>query len=253
MGLSEILLLFAGGVLAGMINVMAGGAGFMTFPLLLAAGLSEIEANASNYVALLPANVVGTYVYRGELKGVCKHLALRLGLAAVGAVVGSTILIYTGQAAFQKIIPWLLLVATVSFGVGPWLKARLERNFAFDAGRWLWLSFVLEFLVYVYGGYFGLGMSFVMFTIYTIFSHMNIHQANAVRNITFSLMTLISIAIFASGGLIRWVPSLIMMTGAVSGGYAAASFARRMPAHMIRRGLLLWAICLTGLAFWKYL
>jgi uncharacterized membrane protein YfcA len=92
-----------------------------------------------------------------------------------------------------------------------------------------------------------------MFTIYTIFSHMNIHQANAVRNITFSLMTLISIAIFAGGGLIRWVPSLVMMAGAVLGGYVAASFARRMPAHLIRRGLLVWAICLTGLAFWKYL
>jgi uncharacterized membrane protein YfcA len=245
--------LFAGGVLAGMINVMAGGAGFMTFPLLLAAGLTEIEANASNYVALLPANLVGTYVYRGELTGVRKHLVLRLGLAAVGAVVGSTILIYTGQAAFQKIIPWLLLVATVSFGLGPWLKARLEHNFAFDAGRWLWLSFVLEFLVYVYGGYFGLGMSFVMFTIYTIFSHMNIHQANAVRNITFSLMTMISIVIFARGGLIRWVPSLVMMVGAVSGGYVAVSFARRLPAHVIRRGLLFWAVCLTAVAFWKYL
>jgi uncharacterized membrane protein YfcA len=252
-GLSEILLLFVGGVLAGMINVMAGGAGFMTFPLLLAAGLSEIEANASNYVALLPANLVGTYVYRGELAGVRKHLAFRLALSAVGAVVGSTILIYTGQAAFRRIIPWLLLVATVSFGLGPWLKARLERDFAFDAGRWLWLSFVLEFLVYVYGGYFGLGMSFVMFTIYTIFSLMNIHQANAVRNITFSLMTMISIAIFARGGLIRWVPSLVMMAGAVSGGYVAVSFARRLSAHVIRRGLLFWAIALTGLAFWKYL
>ncbi len=246
-------MLFAGGVLAGMINVMAGGAGFMTFPLLVAAGLSEIEANASNFVALLPANVVGTLVYRGELASVKRHLGVRLGLAALGSIIGSTILIYTGQATFLRVIPWLLLFATLCFAFGPWLKIRLERNFAFDGSRWLWLSFFLEFLVYIYGGYFGLGISIIMFAIYAIFSHMNIHQANAVRNITFALLTMVSIAIFASAGIIRWAPSLVMMAGAVSGGYVAVSFARRLSPQVIRRGLLVWAVCLTAVAFWKYL
>ena len=108
MDIINILLLFAGGLLAGFINVMAGGAGFMTFPLLLAAGMTEIEANASNFVAVLPANVVGTAVYRHELKSVRRHLGLRLFLAAAGGVIGSWILITTGQAAFQLAIPWLL-------------------------------------------------------------------------------------------------------------------------------------------------
>jgi uncharacterized membrane protein YfcA len=195
--LHTFLLLFAGGALAGVINVIVGGAGFMTFPLLVAAGMSEIEANASNFVAVMPANVVGTYAYRSELASVRKHLGLRLFLAALGGIVGSTILIYTGQASFQKAIPWLLFFATLSFSVGPWFKSWLERHFNFDGSRWLWLSFILEFLVYVYGGYFGLGMGILMFTIYALFSHMSIHQANAIRNITISLMTRISILIFA--------------------------------------------------------
>ncbi|MBC8036406.1 MAG: sulfite exporter TauE/SafE family protein [Rhizobiales bacterium] len=253
MELFEILLLFAGGVVAGLINVMAGGAGFMTFPLLVAAGLSEIEANASNYVALLPANVVGTFVYRGELASVKKHLGLRLVLAALGGIIGSAILIYTGEASFRKVIPWLLLFATLSFAVGPWLKIRLERNFAFDGSRWVALSFALEFIVFVYGGYFGLGMGIVMFAIYSIFSHMDIHQANAIRNITVTLLTMISIAIFAWAGIIRWLPSLVMMAGAISGGYGAVSFAKRLSHHAIRRGILVWAVCLTAVAFWKYL
>ena len=253
MSIPEILLLFAGGVLAGLINVMAGGAGFMTFPLLVAAGMSEIEANASNFVAVLPANVAGTYVYRGELASVRKHLGVRLALAAVGGVAGSTILIYTGQASFQKAIPWLLLFATLSFAFGPWLKLRLERDFAFDGSRWLWLSFVLEFLVYVYGGYFGLGMGIVIFAIHAIFSQMSIHQANAIRNITITLMTVISIVIFAQAGVIRWLPSLVMMAGAIAGGYGAVSIAKRMPPSLVRRAILVWAICLTVLAFWKYL
>ncbi len=253
MDILEIILLFAGGVLAGIINVMAGGAGFMTFPLLVAAGLSEIEANASNFVAVLPANVVGSYVYRHEIKTVRKHLVLRLVLAASGGLIGSLILIWSGQASFQKAIPWLLLFATLSFALGPWLKGKLERDFAFDGTKWLWLSFLLEFAVYVYGGYFGLGMGIVMFAIYAIFSHMSIHQANALRNVTITLMTLIGIAIFARAGVIRWLPSLVMMAGAIAGGYAMVNVARRVPTHLVRGGILVWAVCLTGFAFWKYL
>ena len=113
--LHTFLLLFAGGTLAGVINVIVGGAGFMTFPLLVAAGMSEIEANASNFVAVLPANVVGTYAYRSELASVRKHLGFGFSLPPLGGIVGSTILIYTGQASFQKAIPWLLLFATLSF------------------------------------------------------------------------------------------------------------------------------------------
>jgi uncharacterized membrane protein YfcA len=250
--LLHIILLFAGGLLAGFINVMAGGAGFMTFPLLLATGMTEIEANASNFVAVLPANVVGTVVYRHELKKVRKHLWFRLCLAAAGGVLGSWILIHTGQAAFQKVIPWLLLFATASFALCPWLKNKLERDFAFDGSRWLWLSFVLEFIVFVYGGYFGLGMGIVMFAIYAIFSHMTIHQANAIRNVTITLMTVISIAIFAQAGVIRWVPSLVMMTGAMISGYFTAKVAMRSPHHYVRKGILIWAVCLTALAFLRY-
>jgi hypothetical protein len=250
--ITEILLLFAGGLLAGFINVMAGGAGFMTFPLLMAAGMTEIEANASNFVAVLPANLVGSFVYRKELASVRRHLGLRLVLAAAGGVLGSWILVTTGQASFQLVIPWLLAFATLSFALGPWIKSRLERDFAFDGRRWMWLSLVLEFLVYVYGGYFGLGMGIVMFAIYSIFSQATIHQANALRNVTIALMTLISIAIFANAGVIRWLPSLVMMAGAMLGGYATAHIALRVPHTLVRNGILVWAVCLTVLAFWRY-
>lgn len=252
MDITEILLLFAGGVLAGVINVLAGGAGFMTFPLLLAAGMTEIEANASNFVAVLPANVVGTFVYRRQLTSVRQHLGLRLALAAAGGIIGSWILVETGQAAFQLAIPWLLTFATLAFALGPSIKQKLERDFAFDGSRWLWLSLLLEFLVYVYGGYFGLGMGIVLFAIHSVFTSMTIHQSNAIRNITIMLMTLISIAIFAQAGVIRWVPSLIMMMGAIVGGYFCAKVAMRVQPHYVRRGILVWAVCLTALSFWRY-
>jgi uncharacterized membrane protein YfcA len=253
MGISETILLFCGGLLAGIINVIVGGAGFMTFPLLMAAGMTEIEANASNFVAVLPANLVGTFVYRKELKSVQKHLGLRLFMAAFGGLIGSLILTLTGQASFQSAVPWLLLFATTTFAVGPRLKAKIETYPQFDRSQWVWLQLTLEFCVYVYSGYFGLGMGIILFAIYGIFSQMTLHQGNAVRNITTSLSSLVAIAIFIHSGLIRWVPSLIMMSGAVVGGFIAVHIAKRLPAAWVRMAILAWAVALTGLAFYRCL
>lgn len=245
-------LLFAGGLLAGVINVMAGGAGFMTFPLLLAAGLTEMEANACNFVALVAPNLVGTWVYRRDLLAVRRHLPLRLLIAGTGGTLGSLLFVRLGEASFHRAIPWLLLFATMSFALGPLIKRGLEKGFAFDGTRWLWLCLVLEFLVYVYGGYFGLGMGIILFALYAIFTTMDMHQSNAVRNVTIALMTVIGIVIFWGSGLVRWLPALTMMAGAASGGYAMARFARAVPQEKIRIGILAWATLLTGFAFWRY-
>ena len=191
-------------------------------------------------------------VYRHEVQAVRRHLPHRMFLAAAGGILGSLLLIWSGESTFQRAIPWLLLFATLSFGLGPWLKYQLETNFAFDGTKYLWLSFLLEFLVYVYGGYFGLGMGIVLFAIHAMFSRMSIHEANAIRNVTITLMTVLSILIFAQAGVIRWLPSLIMMGGAMIGGYATAHVARRIPTRIVRNAILVWACCLTVLAFWRY-
>jgi uncharacterized membrane protein YfcA len=251
--LTNLLFLFAGGVLAGMINVLAGGAGFMTFPLLLATGLTEMQANAANFVALIPANIVGTAVYRKELTEVRQHLPIRMLLAAVGGAAGSFLFVWLGADSFKTAIPWLLLFATASFGLGPFIKTWLERHQDFDVARWLWLSFLLEFLVYLYGGYFGLGMGIILLAIHSIFSHMTIHHAQALRNGTISLMTLVSILIFAGTGIVPWIPSLAMMAGAICGGYGMAKIARRLPQTIVRNTILCWSMLLTVYAFWRYL
>ena len=229
MGWEEMALLFAGGVLAGCINVLAGGAGFMTFPLLVAAGMSEIEANASNFVALLPANLASIFGYRHELRRPTLRLRPRLILAGIGGATGSLALLGLGEASFRTAIPWLLTFSTAAFALAPAIKRWLERKHSFDGSRWVWLSFLLEFVVYAYGGYFGLGMGVVLLAIYAMFGHDDIHEANAIRNATVSLLTLIGIALFAYAGVIRWLPSLIMMMGAFLGGYFMIRMARSVP------------------------
>lgn len=252
MGWEEMALLFAGGVLAGCINVLAGGAGFMTFPLLVAAGMSEIEANASNFVALLPANIASLFGYRHELRRPALHLKPRLALAGIGGAMGSLALLGLGEASFRTAIPWLLAVSTLSFALAPSIKRWLERRHDFDGKRWLWLSFALEFIVYVYGGYFGLGMGVVLLAIYAMFGHEDIHEANAIRNATIALITVIAIGLFAHAGVIRWLPSLVMMTGAFLGGYLMIKVARSVPQTWVRWGILAWSVTLTAIAFWRY-
>lgn len=252
MGWEEMALLFAGGVLAGCINVLAGGAGFMTFPLLVAAGMSEIEANASNFVALLPANVASLYGYRHELRRPTLHLKPRLAFAGIGGALGSLALLGLGEASFRVAIPWLLTFSTISFALAPTIKRWLEQRHNFDGKRWLWLSFALEFIVYVYGGYFGLGMGVVLLALYAMFGHEDIHEANSIRNATITLITLIGIALFAHAGVIRWLPSLVMMAGAFLGGYLMIKVARSVPQVWVRWGILAWSVTLTAIAFWRY-
>lgn len=249
----EALLLFAGGILAGCINVLAGGAGFMTFPLLVAAGMSELEANASNFVALVPANIAGLIGYRHELRRPSLKLPIRLIAAAIGGACGSVILLTLGEASFKTAIPWLLLFSTLSFALAPAIKRWLVNRHGFDGGRWLWLSLILEFIVYTYGGYFGLGMGIILLALYAMFGHDDIHEANALRNATICVVTVIAVVLFAHAGVIRWLPSLIMMAGAIIGGYCMISLSRKVPQGWVRGAILCWAVLLTAISFYRYL
>jgi uncharacterized membrane protein YfcA len=176
----------------------------------------------------------------------------RLALSATGGAARSLALLGLGEPSISSAIPWLLTVSTAAFALAPALKRWLERKHDFDGRRWIWLSFLLEFIVYAYGGYFGLGMSVVLLALYAMFGQDDIHEANAIRNATITVITLIGIAIFAHAGVIRWLPALIMMMGAFLGGYVMIKVARSVPQTWVRWGILAWSVALTVIAFWRY-
>lgn len=142
----EAILPFAFSVLAGGVNnVTAGAAGFTIFALLLAAGMTEVEASASNFVAVLPANLAGTWVYRREPTTAGRNLGMRLGMSAVGGLIGLLIRIHTGQASFQSAIPCLLPFATISLAITPCINTWVRAVPGYDREKWLWLSLCLKF------------------------------------------------------------------------------------------------------------
>jgi uncharacterized membrane protein YfcA len=253
MTVSTGVLLFVVGIFAGMINALAGGSGFLVFPAFIAAGLPPIMANATAFICLLPANVVGFAAHAGHLKEAHHSIPVRAAVAALGGMAGSLILIWTGAEAFERAVPWLLLAATLLFGFGPWVKANLERAYAFEGRRFPLLLYAFEFLICVYGGYFGVGMGIVMLAVYEVLGQDKFLVANAVKNFVIAIVTVIGIVFFASVGLIAWVPAMVMAFGTTLGGFASVFLATRLSRAALRGAILLWAIALTLYAFWTFM
>jgi uncharacterized membrane protein YfcA len=252
MTLTAAILLFAVGVLAGCVNALAGGSGFLVFPAFIAAGLPPISANASAFISLAPANIVGFAVHARYLADAHHSLPLRALVAALGGTAGSVLLIAMGARVFERAVPWLLLTATLLFALGPLVKRVLERAYAFQGRRFPLLLYAFEFVICLYGGYFGLGMGIVMLAIYELLGQENFLVANAVKNFVITIVTLIGIVLFASFGLIAWAPALVMASGTALGGYASMRMAEAVPRSVLRALVLAWAVLLTAYGFWVY-
>jgi uncharacterized membrane protein YfcA len=250
--LTAAILLFAVGLLAGSINALAGGSGFLVFPAFIAAGLPPISANASAFISLAPANIVGFAVHARYLADAHHSLPLRALVAAAGGTMGSLLLIGLGERFFERAVPWLLLVATLLFALGPPVKRTLERAYAFQGRRFPVLLYAFEFSICLYGGFFGLGMGIVMLAIYELLGQENFLVANSVKNFVITVVTLIGIVLFASFGLIAWAPALVMASGSAVGAYASMRIAEVVPRSALRSLILAWAVMLTAYAFWSY-
>ncbi len=247
-----LLLLFAGGCVAGGVTAVAGGASFLTFPILIATGLPPLAANITNWVALTPGNFMALAAYRSELADMRKDMRAHLWVSFAGGAVGGLLLLWTGEARFQKAVPWLILTATVFFALGEWIKARLSalRNPSRKPSR-RWLL-VFEFALLVYGGYFGAGMGIVLLAALTIAGQQSIHHANAQKNLMTVALSAAGLIIFLPSGHVVWSHVLPLFLGAMLGGYSTVHFVKRIPERAVRNAVLVWAITLTAYSFWKY-
>ena len=246
------LILAAGGFVAGIVNAVAGGSSFLTFPLLLAAGLNPLAANMTNFVALTPGNVMAMVAYRAELARVGRRLAVPIAISAIGGLIGAELLLWSGEARFTRLVPWLILVSTLLFALGTWLKQRLARIDGFDGASWKKISYLIQFVLAVYGGYFGAGMGVVLLATLNLLGHDDLHEANAVKNTLITVFSIVGVAVFISAGGISWPHALAVMAGTILGGFLAIRIARRLPQAVLRYGILAWATVLTVVTFMRY-
>src|SRR3954468_9370528 len=141
---------------AGVINAIAGGGAFITFPALVFAGVPPVAANASSTVALFPGQATSALAYRRDILGITEFgLPAFIGLSLGGGLAGALLLLYTPNAVFSDLVPWLMLFATVVFAIGNFAPKGVAAKLRLSGPA-------VQFIISIYGGYFGGGIGFLM-------------------------------------------------------------------------------------------
>ena len=230
------LLVFGAAVAAGAINSVAGGGTLVSFPTLIWLGVPSITANATNTVAVWPGSIGSAWGYRRELRGADPRVYALVVPSLVGSIIGAMVLYRTPTDVFDRLVPILILFATVLFMAQEPIQRRFNLAAAHAArSHWLSWTMVFQFVVGVYGGYFGAGIGIVMLATLSLMGHTNIHQMNGLKNLLATCINGTAALYFAVAGLVLWPDALIMAVGATAGGAGGASFARRMGHRTVRR------------------
>jgi uncharacterized membrane protein YfcA len=246
------IVLFLAAVLAGALNSVAGGGSFISFPALLkVGGIPAIPANATNTIALWPGAVASAFAYRRELAAQRATLVSLAGVSVVGGILGAVLLLRTPEVTFLRLLPFLLLVATLLFAFGgrltSRLRARLERRGAGGA-RTLGVA-LFQLAIATYGGYFGGGIGILMLAMLALSGMEDIHAMNAVKTVLNACINGIAVITFIAAGAVVWPQALTMVVGAIAGGYAGAHYAQRIPPRYVRGFVIAVGFTMTGYFF----
>ena len=244
----EVAFLFFAGFLGGMLNSIAGGGSFITFPALIFVGISPVMANATNTFASCAGYISGTYAFRKELAEHKGELPLIIILSLIGGISGAWFLLQTPEAVFKEAIPWLLLFATLLFIFGgkinTWLKNKVGNDqHASAVGRVLLLLLLL--LVAGYGGFFNAGLGIVALSYLALAGHTNINAMNGLKLLISTTVSLIAITLFIYNDVIAWYEGIIVLCGTLAGGYMAANVSRKLPQKHVRRFVIFASISTT--------
>lgn len=244
----DYLLILAAAFGAGVLNTIAGGGTFLTFPALVFIGVPPVMANATSAVAVFPGYLGGALGFRGELAQFDRKLLARLAaITLAGGLIGSLLLLVSSNKAFSVIVPFLLLGATLAFLFGDSIRAwaASKSQTVTPYGRIGLLS------VSIYGGYFNGGLGIVLLALFALWGMSNIHAMNGLKNGLSFALSAISVAVFALGGLVDWHLALGMMLASTIGGYAGAPIARALPKQIVRGLIALVGFGMSSLFFWR--
>jgi uncharacterized protein len=229
--MAHYFLLVLAGLLAGTMNAVAGGGSFVSFPVMVLVGLPPINANATSTVALFPGTIASTWAYRVDLRGVAGiSLKVLLPISLLGGLFGAILLLVTPGAAFDLVIPWLLLLATLTFAGGRHLGDWLRRYVRIGRPTFL----VIQFILSIYGGYFGGAIGLMMMAVWTLIDASELQAMASTRTALVSAANGAAVLCFAAAGAVRWPEMLAMMVSAIAGGYYGARFARHLPPAVLR-------------------
>jgi len=241
----QVPVVFIAAFVAGMMNSVAGGGTLVTFPTLVWIGLDPIRANVTSTVALWPGSLGAMVGFRREL-GDSRRWMLLLGApSAAGALIGAFLLLLTPSRLFASIVPFLILFATILFAAGEPITRRLahsdtpQSHTERSPSRGWWIgAIVFQFGVAIYGGYFGAGMGILMLAALGLMGLTDIHQMNGLKNFFAVCINIVAAAYFIASGRVEWTYALVMVVGAIAGGYGGAGLARKLGRRFVRRAVI---------------
>jgi uncharacterized membrane protein YfcA len=248
---SHAILLFFAGALAGAMNAVAGGGSFVAFPTLLFTGVPPIPANATNTLSLWVGTAVSGGAYRRHLNLPRRVLLPLVSMGLLGGLAGALLLIKTPAHTFLRLIPWLMLAATLLFTFGRHLTGRLSVGISHQASNAAIAgASCFELLVAIYGGYFGGGIGIMNLAMFAALGMTDIHEMNALKIVLVAVINGVATVTFIATGSIVWPQALVMIVGAGLGGYASAHYAQKLPQSLVRATIIVLG---TGMTIYFFL
>ena len=248
--MNKMLVVFLAGLAAGAMNAAAGGGSFVSVPALIYCGVPSVSSNMSSTIALYPGSITSACVYRGRFLSILEMPVKALFLTTlVGGLCGALLLLFTSNAIFDNIIPWLLLLGSVAFAFGPWLGRQLQRYYRPNT------TFVLlsQFVLGIYGGYFGGAVGIMMMAVWSVLGLSDIQAMNATKVVLVAAANTVAVLCFAAFGSVVWPETLVMMVAAAAGGYLGANLALRIQSFHLRIGISIVNFLIAAVFFWtKY-
>jgi uncharacterized membrane protein YfcA len=244
--------IFAAGLAAGAINAIAGGGTLIAFPALLWIGRDAILANATCTVAMWPGSLAGAFGFRRELATARRWLLLLILPSAAGGALGAWLLLRTPTSTFERLVPFLILGATILLAAQEMVTSRLgivAKSHESPGAGWMTFVVVFQFLVSVYGGYFGAGMGILMLAALGLIGMTDMHQMNGVKNVLAVFINGIAAIYFVFASAVAWSDVAIMTVGTIIGGYLGARLARRFGRVFVRRAVVVIGIVMSVALF----
>ena len=241
-------IMFLAAAAAGAINSIAGGGTLIAFPTLLWLGRGAIAANATCTVAMWPGSLASAFGFRRELATARRWLLLLIVPSIAGGALGAWLLLRTPTTTFERLVPFLILGATILLALQETVTKRLglvAKSHESPGAGWMTFVIAFQFLVSVYGGYFGAGMGILMLAALGLIGMTDMHQMNGVKNVLAVFINGIAAIYFAVANAVAWGDVAIMMAGTIIGGYFGARLARRLGRTFVRRAVVVIGIVMT--------
>jgi hypothetical protein len=259
MGPWQAVVAFGSAFVAGAINSVAGGGTLLTFPTLIWLGLPSINANATSTVAIWPGTVGTIWGYRQELRTSSPRMLALAAPSVVGGILGALLLNHTPPAVFDALVPFLILFATLLFMVQEPIQRRLKISnpeshmSSHKSTRWLMGAMTFQLFVALYGGYFGAGIGILMLAALSVLGFTDIHQMNGLKALLGASINGVAAIYFIWARMVCWPEFVVMVIGAIIGGYGGALIARRIGGAAVRRIVIIVGLSMAASMFIKFL